>query len=793
MKEIDPIATLYYAVVPSEEGYDNGILCGRLEVEIDGWIGLGFSPSGSMANSQAVIGIPDEDTVQKYDLATGRATPMTDDRQTLRDTSIEIVDGKTTMSFTKLLVEDGEVTTEEEGDNTFLFAWGGSSLGYHMSRKAFTIDLGSTSTAQTDSPQTDSPTPVEAVETESPTLPPVEAVETKSPTSTLTNSPTPSPTKITPSPTYKQVAPGPAPEVSFISFGKSVTISCLDDGSKCCVPDYFASFDNTGDMDVDISDDNACSSKSSGGTLNECQYEMSCIVTCDPGCSLIEVVAQAEAKETSSPTPSPDDKEGSTVYNAEDATFEDVEVKTENEGYTGTGYADMGDKGSYIEFTNVESKGGGCSLSFRYAFGDNENRPVEVMVNDEVVGTLDLLPTGDWEDWQDSEAVEAQCVEGSNNIRIVVSTDAGGPNVDSLKVTMSSTAEDSNSNIEAVETESPTLPPIEAIKTESPMPPVEAVETNSPTVTEVVETEPPVSVVTSPSSDDTEEQTTYQAGDATFDDVELAGKNEGYTGTGYADMGDKGSYIEFTNVESTGGSCSVTIRYAFDNNKNRPVEVMVNSEVVGTLDLSSTGDWELWQDSEAVEAQCLEGSNVIRIVASTDAGGPNVDSLTIMPSAGEDEDSDSTTEPTSLSTDTLTSSPTNTPSVSPVTESPSSSPIEATPSPTVSQVDTTTTTTAATEQAVVDPWEDEYWEEYTNLEYTNITLSPSSALFSLEGDFPTEAPGDMTSRSPTQPSNWWQDQEEPDGSDSSKAPFNRSCSLSLVVALAMFVVSCIGM
>ena len=81
MKEIDPIATLYYAVVPSEEGYDNGILCGRLEVEIDGWIGLGFSPSASMANSQAVIGIPDEDTVQKYDLATGRATPMTDDRQ----------------------------------------------------------------------------------------------------------------------------------------------------------------------------------------------------------------------------------------------------------------------------------------------------------------------------------------------------------------------------------------------------------------------------------------------------------------------------------------------------------------------------------------------------------------------------------------------------------------------------------------------------------------------------------------------------------------------------------------
>jgi len=596
IKEIDPIATLYYAVVPSEEGYDNGILCGRLEVEIDGWIGLGFSPSGNMANSQAVIGIPDEDTVLKYDLAIGRATPMNEDRQTLRDTSIEIVDGKTTMSFTKLLVEDGEVRIEEEGDNTFLFAWGGSTLGYHMSRKSFTIDLGST--AQTDSPTPEPTTPIEAVETESPTLPPVEeAVETSSPSSSpITISPTPSPTKITPSPTSEQVAPGPAPEVAFISFGESVTISCPDDGSKCCVPDYFASFDNTGDMDVDVSDDNACSSKSSGGTLNECLYEMSCIVTCDPGCSLTEVDMQAEPKETNSPTPSP----------ALDSPSD----------------ADEGEEGS----------------------------------------------------------------------------------------------------------------------------------------------------------------TTYQAEDATFDDVELASKNEGYTGSGYADMGDKGSYIEFTNVESTGGSCSITIRYAFDNNKNRPVELMVNSEVVETLDLSSTGDWEVWQDSEAVEAQCVEGSNVIRIVASTDAGGPNIDSLNIMSSTGEVEDSNSTTEPTSLSTVTLTSSPTNTPSVSPVTESPSSSPIKATPSPTVTQVDTTTTT-AATEQAVVDPWEEEE-------EDTDATTSPSSAMFTLEGDFPTEAPGDMTSGSPTQPSIWWQGQVEQDGSDSSKG---RKCSFSVAVTLAMFVVSCIGM
>ena len=434
MKEIDPIATLYYAVIPSEEGYDNGILCGRLEVESEGWIGLGFSPSGTMANSQAVIGIPNQDTVEKYDLAISRATPMTEDRQTLRDTSIDTADGTTTMTFTKLLVEDNEVEILEEGDNTFLFAWGGSNFGYHMSRKAFTIDLGST-VAPTDPPQTDSPTPNPTKMTPEPTQ---KAVETNSPTpSPITNTPTSSPTRITLSPTQ-----GPT-----------------------------------------------------------------------------------QAVKTSSPTPLP------------------------------------------------------------------------------------------------------------------------------------------------VETNIPITP--------SPI-------TNSPTLS-------PTKITPSPI------QRPFQAD-------------------------------EFATVSSS----VLTDAPSPANSSNEPTSLSTD-----TLTSSPT-----------------HVPSVSPVISESPSDSP------------------------------VTSSPTRNPSVSPVTKLPSSSPIKATPSPTISQVDTTTT--AATEQAVVDPWEEE--------EDTDVTTSPSSAMFTLEGDFPTEAPGDMTSGSPTQPSNWWQDQvTDPDGSDSNKAPFNRSCSLSLVVALAMFVVSCIVM
>ena len=157
---INSKSTLYYAVVsdPSSSnnfrwnksslsGSNNGILCARLEVidNSNGWIGLGFSQDGTMSTSQAIIGIPDEDTVRKYNLSGYHATPMADERQTLRDTSIIVDDmnGKTILTFTKLLIEDDEVHIVENGKNIFLHAWGGSTLGYHAGKLSFSIDFGS--------------------------------------------------------------------------------------------------------------------------------------------------------------------------------------------------------------------------------------------------------------------------------------------------------------------------------------------------------------------------------------------------------------------------------------------------------------------------------------------------------------------------------------------------------------------------------------------------------------------------------------------------------------------------
>jgi hypothetical protein len=131
--EIDSSATLYYTV-------ENGLLRGRLEVENDGWIGIGFSSDGTMYGSQAIIGIPAEGTVLKYDL-TSTATLMTEDKQTLSSTSISEVEGIMIMEFSKLLIEEGEVPILEGAKNNFIHARGQGELGFHSIDYSFRVDL----------------------------------------------------------------------------------------------------------------------------------------------------------------------------------------------------------------------------------------------------------------------------------------------------------------------------------------------------------------------------------------------------------------------------------------------------------------------------------------------------------------------------------------------------------------------------------------------------------------------------------------------------------------------------
>ncbi|KAG7373369.1 DOmon domain containing protein [Nitzschia inconspicua] len=109
------------------------------------WAGIAFSDNGGfMIGSQAVIGLPDDGTVLKYNLnakSNAGVVPFADAQQTLIDASVAQNGDTTILTFTKIMVEDGEIPIVL-GGNTFLGAWGfGNNLGVHAVRESFALDL----------------------------------------------------------------------------------------------------------------------------------------------------------------------------------------------------------------------------------------------------------------------------------------------------------------------------------------------------------------------------------------------------------------------------------------------------------------------------------------------------------------------------------------------------------------------------------------------------------------------------------------------------------------------------
>ena len=139
---------LRYKVNPTDEraaGSDTVSVI--LTVPATAWLSFGFSDNGGfMTGSEAVIGFPGTGEVKKYSLS-GRSisgvTPMPDNQQTLIDASIQQTESSTTLRFTKILAEEGEITIDGNGFNTFLSAYGtGNTLGFHRARVSYRVDLG---------------------------------------------------------------------------------------------------------------------------------------------------------------------------------------------------------------------------------------------------------------------------------------------------------------------------------------------------------------------------------------------------------------------------------------------------------------------------------------------------------------------------------------------------------------------------------------------------------------------------------------------------------------------------
>jgi endoglucanase len=94
-----------------------------------------------------------------------------------------------------------------------------------------------------------------------------------------------------------------------------------------------------------------------------------------------------------------------------------------------------------------------------------------------------------------------------------------------------------------------------------------------------------------------------------------------------------GSYVQFTVNAAAAGNATLTFRYANGTTVNRPMDIAVNGSVVSAaLAFPGTGAWATWS-TRSVTVPLNAGPNTVRATATTANGGPNVDSLQVVPNS----------------------------------------------------------------------------------------------------------------------------------------------------------------
>jgi len=142
----------------------------------------------------------------------------------------------------------------------------------------------------------------------------------------------------------------------------------------------------------------------------------------------------------------PEDADSSfTIYQADNQ--EDVTYNTGafmnalnggNAGFSGDGYYDMGGYDDYLEFSVTVAEAMDVPISFRYAQGSssyNGNRPCVLSVNGVPVDdSYDFSFSDAWTYWIYSEMITVSLTAGLNTIKLLVTEQNGGPNIDFLRV-----------------------------------------------------------------------------------------------------------------------------------------------------------------------------------------------------------------------------------------------------------------------------------------------------------------------------------------------------------------------
>merc|ERR1719215_2200 len=104
--------------------------------------------------------------------------------------------------------------------------------------------------------------------------------------------------------------------------------------------------------------------------------------------------------------------------------------------------------------------------------------------------------------------------------------------------------------------------------------------------------------------------------------------HQGFSGTSFVDfVTSADAYIEWTIHSCTGGTASVSFRYALSSG-NRPLQLVVNGIDMNVIDMPASGSWATWISSVSVPVNLQPGTNIVRLVG-IGSSGANLDSMTL--------------------------------------------------------------------------------------------------------------------------------------------------------------------
>ena len=112
----------------------------------------------------------------------------------------------------------------------------------------------------------------------------------------------------------------------------------------------------------------------------------------------------------------------------------DIAEATNQGGFTGTGFLDLGnDNGDQVSFQVDAGVAGMHTLVFRYAVGSQAERPMNLAVDGGAPIRLPFSNTdNDWENWTDLP-IDVELVDGINTITLE-NVDGNGPNIDRVTI-----------------------------------------------------------------------------------------------------------------------------------------------------------------------------------------------------------------------------------------------------------------------------------------------------------------------------------------------------------------------